>query len=84
MVSLEVKLDSVACADDGVGRQGGAAPLLHQDGAVAISDCQVVVFTCFVGLNAERSKLQSQDQPLFHFYRLCLPQVVRIVAWLVW
>ena len=66
MVSLEVKLDSVACADDGVGRQGGAAPLLHQGGSVTISDRQVVVFTCFVGFNIERSELQSQDKSLLN------------------
>ena len=83
-VSLEVQLDSVACADDGVGRQGGAAPLLHQGGAVAISDGQVVVVTCFVGLNVKCSELQRQDQPLFHFYCLCLPQVFRIKARVVW
>ena len=83
MVSLKVKLDSVACADDGVGRQGGAAPLLHQGGSVTISDCQVVVVTCFVGLNVKCSELQRQDQPLFHFYCLCFSQVFGIEVWVV-
>ena len=84
MVSLKVKLDSVACADDGVGRQGGAALLLHQGSAFAISDGQVVEGTCETELNIERSELQSQHLSLLNLDHICPIQVAGIVAGVVW
>ena len=43
-ISTEQQLDNVACAGY-IGRQGGAAALLHQGCPVAVRDCQVVVLT---------------------------------------
>ena len=57
MVSLKVKLDSVACAEDRGGRQGGAAPLLHQGGSVTVPDRQGVIATGGMRLNVERCEL---------------------------
>ena len=54
--SAEHQLDDVACACY-VGRQGGAAALLHQGCPVPVRDCQVVVGTGGMGLNVKCSEL---------------------------
>ena len=55
-ISAEHDLDHVGSACDG-GRQGGAAALLHQDCSVTVQDCQVVVATCWAGLDVECGEL---------------------------
>ena len=83
-VSLEVKLDSVGRADDCVGRQGGAAPLLHQGRSVAIPDCQVVVAPCGREINVECSEFQCHDQFLIHFYYVGPLNIVWVVVGIIW
>ena len=55
-ISTEHQLDNVACAYY-VGRQGGAAALLHQGCPVPVRDCQVVVGTGGMGFNVKCSEL---------------------------
>ena len=54
--SNEHQLDDVACACY-VGRNGGAAALLHQGYPVPVRDCQVVVATGGMEFNVECSEL---------------------------
>ena len=82
-ISTEHQLDDVACACY-VGRQSGAAALLHQGCPVPVRDCQVVVATGGISFNVKCSELQREDQPLLHFYRLCLLKVVWVVVRVVW
>ena len=55
-ISDEHQLDDVACACY-VGREGGAAALLHQGCPVPVRDCQVVGGTSVTGLNVKCSEL---------------------------
>ena len=82
-ISDEHELDNVACARY-VGRQGGAAALLHQGCPVPVRDCQVVVVTGGIGFNVKCSELQRKDQSLLHLDRLCLQQAVWIFVREVW
>ena len=56
VISTEHQLDNVACACY-IGRQGGAAALLHQGCPVPVRDCQVVVATGGMGFNVKCSEL---------------------------
>ena len=91
-MSVKVNLDAVASAGD-VGRQGGAdvlassidpiraAGLLHQGCAVAVLDCHVVVAWV---LNIKRRELDRNNQSLLDLDDIQLPQIIRIVARVVW
>ena len=82
-ISNEHQLDDVAFACY-VGRQGGAAALLHQGCPVPVRDCQVVVVTGGMPFNVKCSELQRKDQSLLHLDRLCLLLTVWVVVGVVW
>ena len=82
-ISAEVYPDHVAYACDG-GRQGGAAPLLHQGGSVTVTDGQVVAATCGTGLNIKCCEFQCHNQSLIHFYYIGPLNIVGIVIWIIW
>ena len=68
-------------------RVGGVAtPFVHQDGAVPISDFDVVATTaCWsVTSNLEFCELQSDDLATLNLYGFCLLDVSRVVFRVAW
>ena len=99
-ISVKVNLDAVAGAGDGGRQGGAdvlasskdqmteskriAAGLLHQGRSVGVLDCHVVVGARGIELNSKCRELDCNNQSLLDFDDIHLPQIMRIVARVVW